>query len=110
MQNAPWHGPIPSRVVRRRSSSEESPRSERRGQPGPGDHLALAQQLGVTATGRLVRREPIAEPVRAPVRRARQLLVGGPARRVDAKRRRHPVNGLRGHEPIGRQLAADDAP
>src|SRR5215207_9080938 len=103
MQKPPWHGPMPSRMLRRMSSRLVAPR--RLLQPPAADQLAFADQLLVLER-LLAPPQARAEPVALPVLVARGTLLARPARPVLADLAAHRVDEVLRHQPQRRQLAA----
>ena len=83
---------------------------ERRQQRLGGHHLAFAHEFGIAAAWCLHRRQSFADPVRLLGSRSWERFVGGAAGHRHAQRRADLVDRLFSHQPIGRQLPADDAP
>ena len=111
MQNAPWQGPMPSRVVRRRSSRDESPRSSsacsRRARVTTShSHTSSAFPPPVASWAASRSPSQYGVPVAGAGSGSSAVRHGASTPRLVA----HRVDDVARHEPIRRQLPADDAP
>ncbi len=107
VQKPPWHGPIPSRRMRRTSS---------RLRPGRRSAASVSARRGISSHSQMIwssRRSSRAPPgaSRAVVVAALgsgQHLVGGAAAPLVAELLAHRVDDVLGHQAVGGQLAAGD--